>query len=255
MRFAWMSDSDPHRDTLPVRVAVLSDIHANLPALDAVLAALGAVDAVWHLGDIVGYGRSRTGWSSAWPARRGRCARQPRRGGARRRRDRLVQPGARAAMEWTRGGSRRRPGRGSAALPERARGRLQPRPRQPARPDLGVHRRRCRSPGRTSRVLTTPIGLHGHTHLPMVWAATTGGRAVRRRGSTFSLDGRRALLNPGSVGQPRDGDPRPRASSILDTTPATATWHRVAYDIAAVRARCAPPGCRRRLVERLRTGL
>ena len=39
-----------------MRVAVLSDIHANLPALDAVLAALGDVDAVWQLGDVVGYG-------------------------------------------------------------------------------------------------------------------------------------------------------------------------------------------------------
>jgi len=39
-----------------MRIAVLSDIHANLPALEAVLAALGPVDAVWHLGDVVGYG-------------------------------------------------------------------------------------------------------------------------------------------------------------------------------------------------------
>src|SRR3989442_3559996 len=39
-----------------MRIAVLSDIHANLPALDAVLADAGPVDAVWHLGDVVGYG-------------------------------------------------------------------------------------------------------------------------------------------------------------------------------------------------------
>ena len=39
-----------------MRIAVLSDIHANLPALEAVLTALGTVDAVWHLGDVVGYG-------------------------------------------------------------------------------------------------------------------------------------------------------------------------------------------------------
>src|SRR6516165_8505436 len=39
-----------------VRIAVLSDIHSNLVALDAVLAAVGAVDALWHLGDVVGYG-------------------------------------------------------------------------------------------------------------------------------------------------------------------------------------------------------
>src|SRR5436190_1444161 len=39
-----------------MRVAVLSDIHANLTALDAVLAAVPSVDEVWHLGDVVGYG-------------------------------------------------------------------------------------------------------------------------------------------------------------------------------------------------------
>src|SRR6267378_6410097 len=39
-----------------MRIAVLSDIHANLIALDAVLASVGSVDAVWHLGDVVGYG-------------------------------------------------------------------------------------------------------------------------------------------------------------------------------------------------------
>jgi predicted phosphodiesterase len=37
-------------------VAVVSDIHSNLVALDAVLADAGTVDAVWHLGDVVGYG-------------------------------------------------------------------------------------------------------------------------------------------------------------------------------------------------------
>src|SRR5204863_4127113 len=39
-----------------MRVLVVSDVHSNLPALDAVLQAAGSVDAVWHLGDIVGYG-------------------------------------------------------------------------------------------------------------------------------------------------------------------------------------------------------
>src|SRR5260221_11599218 len=39
-----------------MRILVVSDVHANLRALDAVIAAAGAVDATWHLGDIVGYG-------------------------------------------------------------------------------------------------------------------------------------------------------------------------------------------------------
>ena len=39
-----------------MRVAVLSDIHANLRALDAILARIGSVDGIWQLGDVVGYG-------------------------------------------------------------------------------------------------------------------------------------------------------------------------------------------------------
>src|ERR1700693_5270183 len=39
-----------------VRIAVVSDIHSNLVALDAVLGAIGTMDALWHLGDVVGYG-------------------------------------------------------------------------------------------------------------------------------------------------------------------------------------------------------
>ena len=39
-----------------MRIAILSDIHSNLQALEAVLAAIGSVDAIWQLGDVVGYG-------------------------------------------------------------------------------------------------------------------------------------------------------------------------------------------------------
>ena len=86
-----------------MRVAVLSDIHANLVALDAVLATLGSVDAVWHLGDVVGYG----------PDPDGVVARLTEIGavGVRGNHDAAAaggdeidwfNPDARAAMEWTR---------------------------------------------------------------------------------------------------------------------------------------------------------
>ena len=48
--------SEPLLRSPSMRIAVLSDIHSNLVALDAVLAHMGTVDAVWHLGDVVGYG-------------------------------------------------------------------------------------------------------------------------------------------------------------------------------------------------------
>ena len=48
-----------------MRIAVISDVHSNLRALDAVLASIGSVDAIWHLGDVVGYGPDPTPWSRA----------------------------------------------------------------------------------------------------------------------------------------------------------------------------------------------
>src|SRR5690349_25048881 len=86
-----------------MRVAVLSDIHSNLPALDAVLAAAGGVDAIWQLGDVVGYG----------PDPDGVVARLQERGavGVRGNHDAAAlggseiewfNPDARRAMEWTR---------------------------------------------------------------------------------------------------------------------------------------------------------
>src|SRR6476660_8698630 len=86
-----------------VRIVVLSDIHSNLLALDAVLGKIGEVDAIWHLGDVVGYG----------PEPDGVVGRLMERGavGVRGNHDAAAaggseidwfNPDARAAMEWTR---------------------------------------------------------------------------------------------------------------------------------------------------------
>jgi diadenosine tetraphosphatase ApaH/serine/threonine PP2A family protein phosphatase len=73
-------------------------------------------------------------------------------------------------------------------------------------------------------------------------------------GGTVQHDGGRALLNPGSVGQPRDGDPS--ASWLeLDTATGLAHWRRTQYDVAAVRAAMADAGLPRRLGDRLPLGL
>ena len=241
-----------------MRVAVLSDIHANLVALDAVLATLGSVDAVWHLGDVVGYG----------PDPDGVVARLTELGavGVRGNHDAAAaggdeidwfNPDARAAMEWT----RQRIGEATrdwlGALPERHTestfGMVHGSPREPlweyivsvpvARANLSL--------------LTTPVGLFGHTHLPMAWTRK-GDRVVGRpadRTPTIHLDGTEPMLvNPGSVGQPRDGDPR--ASWLeLDTDAGTGTWHRVAYDVETVQAAMGEAGLPVRLAERLRHGI
>jgi diadenosine tetraphosphatase ApaH/serine/threonine PP2A family protein phosphatase len=240
-----------------VRVAVLSDIHANLVALDAVLGSIGSVDAVWHLGDVVGYG----------PDPDGVVARLNDVGaiGVRGNHDAAAaggdeidwfNPDARAAMEWTRSRISATTREWLSALPERHEqdgfGQVHGSPREPlweyivsvpiARANLAL--------------LTTPVGLFGHTHLPMVFAEKDG--AVEQiepgDGSTFSLAGRRALVNPGSVGQPRDGIPT-ACHLEIDTDTQRCTWRRTPYDIDAVQQAMRDAGLPDRLVQRLAYGL
>ena len=240
-----------------MRVAVLSDIHSNVIALDAVLSEVGTIDAIWHLGDVVGYG----------PDPDGVVARLASVGavGVAGNHDRAAlggpeidwfNPDARAAMEWT----RRRIGDPArawlAALPatrvEAGMTLVHGSPRDPvweyvtsipiARANLAA--------------AETPITLHGHTHVPMTWADRQGRveSVAASAGTTFALDDAHALLNPGSVGQPRDGDPR--ASWLeIDTDAATATWHRVGYDVAAVQQAILDEGLPGRLAHRLAAGL
>ena len=70
----------------------------------------------------------------------------------------------------------------------------------------------------------------------------------------MTLDGRRVLLNPGSVGQPRDGIPT-ASWMLLETDTGLATWHRTAYDVASVQAAMEVHGLPERLVARLSYGL
>jgi diadenosine tetraphosphatase ApaH/serine/threonine PP2A family protein phosphatase len=102
---------------------------------------------------------------------------------------------------------------------------------------------------------TTSYLLHGHTHVPIAWRAEPGHLEVVgvEDGSQLELDGRRMLLNPGSVGQPRDGDPRASAL-VVDTEARTVTWRRIAYPISEVQADIRDAGLPKRLAERLAHG-
>jgi diadenosine tetraphosphatase ApaH/serine/threonine PP2A family protein phosphatase len=73
-------------------------------------------------------------------------------------------------------------------------------------------------------------------------------------GSELELRGRRAMLNPGSVGQPRDGDPA-ASFAILDPEAGRISWHRVPYDIGAVQDAMRAAGLPTGLVTRLSIGL
>jgi diadenosine tetraphosphatase ApaH/serine/threonine PP2A family protein phosphatase len=86
-------------------------------------------------------------------------------------------------------------------------------------------------------MMETDFCFVGHTHSPARWQEEDG--FVRfyppAEGEPLHLEPR-AILNPGSVGQPRDGDPR-AAYALYDTETHTWEWRRVAYDIAAVQQR------------------
>ena len=105
----------------------------------------------------------------------------------------------------------------------------------------------------------SPFGLVGHTHVPLL--VVEGSQFPQgcemyylEDGATVELSpGRRLVINPGGVGQPRDGDPR-SSYAVYDTEASTITIHRVEYDIAATQKLMAAAGLPRWLIERLAMG-
>jgi len=242
-----------------MRVAVVSDIHSNLPALDAVLADIQAEapDEIWCLGDVVGYGPhpaeciARTRELTALSL----CGNHD-----------LAVAGAidvnefagdaGAAARWTR-----------TVLGEDdlawLRG-LQP---TGAREGVQLFHGSPRDPVweyvlseqvALLGILETvaPVILVGHSHVALaVWwdgKTLTGGLAPAD--TELELRGARWLLNPGSVGQPRDGDPR-AAWLLIDQSTGRATYRRVTYPIAETQAAMRERGLPEALATRLEHGI
>jgi diadenosine tetraphosphatase ApaH/serine/threonine PP2A family protein phosphatase len=108
----------------------------------------------------------------------------------------------------------------------------------------------------THLAVGTRIGLHGHTHVPVAFVESDG--TVRtvpgRPGAPLELAGRRAMVNPGSVGQPRDGN-RDASYLVWEPDADRVTWHRVPYDIARVQRAMREAGLPPSLAARLGAGL
>jgi len=99
----------------------------------------------------------------------------------------------------------------------------------------------------------TPLCFHGHTHCPMIYEKQMSG-VFRIDPQDFKLSmGRKYFINVGSVGQPRDGDPR-ATYVIYDPIARTVIYRRLVYDIAAAQARIRAAGLPDRLAERLAYG-
>lgn len=241
-----------------MRIGVISDIHANLSALDAVLAHAPALDVIWCLGDIVGYGpqpeeviqrlqtlrHAAVAGNHDW-AVLGRLSIAD------------FNPDAAAAVRWT-----------AARLSASARGYLQALPQRRIEDAFTLVHGSPRNPlweyllsvpGATASFghFTTPWCLVGHTHIPSLFIQRDKGRveaAYAPPDFHLPLDpSQRCILNPGSVGQPRDGDPR-AAYLIIDTDRAVATWHRVPYDIGATQELMNRYRLPKRLITRLAEG-
>lgn len=99
----------------------------------------------------------------------------------------------------------------------------------------------------------TPLCFHGHTHCPMIYEKQIGG-VYRIDAQDFKLPiGRKYFINVGSVGQPRDGDPR-AAYVLYSPKDRTVRFRRLDYDIAAAQAKIREAGLPERLAQRLALG-
>jgi diadenosine tetraphosphatase ApaH/serine/threonine PP2A family protein phosphatase len=240
-----------------MRVAVLSDIHANVAALEAVLEAVAPYDALWVLGDTVGYGPDPDAVVDRLLQERAMAVKGNHDAAVLGQLDvNAFNDDAREAVHWT-----------SERINAATREWLDAQPER--RTELGftlVHGS-PRDPlweylytvpvaRQNLRAFDTRHCLVGHTHLPLVFREDEGHVEViaPSGGSQLHLDSRRCILNPGGVGQPRDGDPRACAMT-LDTESGLVEWHRVEYAITETQERMRRASLPPRLIARLEHGL
>lgn len=239
----------------PMRILVISDIHANLTALDAVLEDAGSVDSVWCLGDLVGYGpdpnevidriaslpysvcilgnhdaaalgqidldsfnqeaKQTTLWNQETLTRDSKLYLTS-----------LRKKTVRHGFTLTHGSPRN---------------------------SIWEYVLDVESAADNLDYFATPFCLLGHTHIPVIYHTNNGKSSLYAMNSDNPLSTKltgRAILNPGSVGQPRDADPR-ASYAILDLRDKTWDLRRIPYDIASVQQRIVRAGLPVRNGERL----
>ena len=243
-----------------MRALLLSDIHANLEALDTVIAdaeSRGGFDAIWCLGDTVGYGAD----PNACLARI-------------REYDLLAVAGnhdtaavgtttandfngaAREASIWTAGQLTAEEKAFLAGLPLVATADPFTLVHGSIRDPLVEYLLDRGSALATFALLDTKFCLVGHSHYPFI-CQENGGSPVFAdfpEDEVTPLGEERWILNPGSVGQPRDHDPRP-SYAVYDSDTVTVERHRVEYDVAKTQDKIRQAGLPERLAERLNYGI
>lgn len=237
--------------------AIVSDIHGNLEALEAVLADLESVRpaSVVCLGDFVGYGASPNECIDRLrPRIEGAVLGNHDAAAIGRLRLAYFNADAAQAAVWTGDALTPRNRAYLEALPDKLwwRGTLLVHA-TPEEPTAWHYITGAAEAAQEFATFPEPVCFIGHSHYPGVF--THDGREVRytRAAETRLDDGRRYLVNVGSVGQPRDGDPR--AAYVLYDDEARVLRHvRVEYDVGGAMRRIVAAGLPRFLAERLRWG-
>jgi putative phosphoesterase len=220
-----------------MRLGVVSDVHANRIALDAVLEAMPVVDLLVNAGDVVGY--------NPWPAECVAAVREAEIPAVMGNHDRAVARSgvvrfnrmANAGVEYAR-----------EQVPDEARSYL-----------AGLPDQRTVADGRVRVVHGHPDDPNRYTYVDEFAPTMLDGEEVLITGHTH-VQGHRTfdegvVMNPGSVGQPRDGDPRAAYAVVdLGSDPPTVDERRVAYDVERVVEAVEAAGLPRRIGERLREG-
>ena len=240
-----------------MRYAILSDIHGNLEALDAVLAdAASRADDVLCLGDIVGYGADPVACIERLAERAHVVVAGNHEHGVAGLLDLAwFNDRARAAAEWTR---RRLDDDHLAWLATRPlvletddATLVHASPVRPAEWDYLVS---AEDGYEAFAAFATRLCFVGHSHRPGAWSVGSSGRAHEPGATEIELErGRRYVVNVGSVGQPRDGDAR-AAYALWDVDGRRVTIERVPYDLATARRKILGAGLPRFLAERLTVG-
>jgi predicted phosphodiesterase len=243
---------------LATRVAVISDIHANAHALSAVLEAIEdeAPDELWCLGDVVGYGPQPNECCEVVSERSDLSLAGN---------HDLVVLGAlsiddfagdaAAAARWT-----------QTVLQPQARAYLEGLSSSATRAGVELFHGSPRDPvwdyvlteeaaSSTFAATDASVVLVGHSHVPLAISldeALAGG--VAGGGTEIALESQRWILNPGSVGQPRQGDPR-AAWLLLDLGAGRASFKRAEYDIERTQEEMRERGLPDALAQRLAHGI
>lgn len=243
-----------------MKILVISDIHANLVALEAVLAdAAGKYEAVWCLGDLVGYGPNPNECVAQVRALPGLVCMLGNHDVAALGRIDLstFNVDAQKAISWTQRSLTDETVQYLSRLPERE-----------LRPPFTLVHASPRDPVweyildrfvavQNFPFFETPYCLVGHTHTPVIYQLTETHliELHPERGATdpLPLELGRFIINPGSVGQPRDNIPD-AAYALLDLEALTWQFCRVPYDVAETQRRMREAGMSSRLVARLEHG-